>query len=120
MYCGAVMLVLFLPFMLLNARSTLAENGDEGEFASQGVQISEDDWSVIIDEKKSPNEFGFIQRNLDASNLADNGQVLLIGGIVLFALSVLGIIFFSCYLYRVCKVPSTKRGLSKRKGERYK
>ena len=61
---------------------------------------------------KGSKEFGFIQRNLASSDLADNGHFLLIIGVVLVVLSVTGTMFFSFCLYKLCQ--NTKRCTERR------
>lgn len=63
--------------------------------------ISNEDWKIVVDDKNDSKEFSFIQKNLESSNLADNGNFLLISGIILIILSLFGIIFFSIKLYKI-------------------
>ncbi len=117
--CCTVLLFLLIavsPFTLCRLE---AANETSTKTSIQETQLSDNDWEVVIDEKKSSNEFEFIQRNLESSNLTDNGQFLLVGGIILLVLSGTGIIFFSVYMYRLCKMSSVKRK-PKRRGSRYK
>lgn len=118
----AIYQVTFLAIILLLesavvTTSTSAENAQPKPI-SQKPQLSLDDWKIEIDEKKSSNEFGFIQKNLDSSNLADNGQFLLITGITLLVLSGVGAIFFSICLYKLLR-KSTQKNSFKRAGARY-
>ncbi len=104
--------------MPVGTTSAAAKN-TQSKPVSQEPQLSPDDWKIVIDEKKSSNEFGFIQTNLDSSNLADNGQFLLIAGIILLVLSGLGIVGFSLCFYKLLKY-SAKAGAAKCAGTRYK
>ena len=120
----AIYQVTFLAIILLLASavittSTSAENTQSKPLSQKTLQLSPDDWKIVIDEKKSSNEFGFIQKNLDSSNLADNGQFLLIAGITLLLLSGVGVIFFSLCLYKLRRKSPQKRA-AKRGGTRYK
>ena len=111
----AILLFLAMP---VGATSASAKN-IQIKPVSQDSQLSPDDWKIVIDEKKSSNEFGFIQKNLDSSNLADNGQFLLIAGITLLVLSGAGVIFFSLCLYKLLR-KSSQKSTTKRGGSRYK
>lgn len=110
-------ILLFLTIPVVTTRAA-AEN-TQFKPLSQESQLSPDDWKIEIDEKKSSNEFGFIQKNLDSSNLADNGQFLLIAGISLLVLSGGGVSFFSLCLYNLLR-KSTQKSTTKRGGTRYK
>ena len=72
-------------------------------------ELSEEDWKIELNEstQKGSKEFGFIQRNLASSDLADNGHFLL-----MVVLSVTGTMFFSFCLYKLCQ--NTKRCTERR------
>lgn len=80
-------------------------------------KLSKEDWKIELNEntQKGSQEFDFIQKNLASSDLADNGHILLIAGISLIALAVVGIIFFSFCLYKLCQ---NKKSALKSKGAR--
>ncbi len=116
--CRVTFLAVLLFFAPVGITSASVEN-TQFKSLSQESQLSPDDWKIVIDEKKSSNEFGFIQKNLDSSNLADNGQFLLIAGITLLVLSGAGIIFFSLCLYKLLK-NSPQKNTTRQCGTRYK
>ena len=110
------MLVFFAtPIAQMNA----AASSKQTQAVNQETSLSPDDWKIVIDEKKASNEFGFIQKNLDSSKLADNGQFLLVVGIALLILSGLGVVGFSFCLYKLFKSAANK-DCTKRTGTRYK
>lgn len=84
------------------------------EASMQDSKLTAEDWKIELDEnvKNGSKEFDFIQKSIGSSNLADNGHFLLIGGIILIFLSVVGGVFFSFCLYKLCK--NTKRASKKK------
>ena len=85
----------------------------EGTLSAESGKMSFDN-----DTKKENREFDFIQKNLASSDLTDNGHLLLATGIFLIAISVVGTIFFTFCLYKLCK--NTKKRLKNKYGTRYK
>ena len=67
--------------------------------------LTADDWKIELDEstQSGNKEFDFIQNNLASSDLADNGQFLLICGFALVVLAAGGVVFFTFCLYKLCK-----------------
>ena len=118
LFCRFLFSVLFiLPTVsLCLTKTTLSADDNQSQ---QQTKLSGNDWKVVIDEKKSSNDFGFIQKNLESSSLADNGYFLLITGISLIIISCSGIIFFSYQLYKLLKLPQTPQK-RRQKGSRYK
>ena len=116
--CRVTFLAVLL-FWAMPVVTSVATKNTRFKQLSQESQLSPDDWKIVIDEKKSSNEFGFIQKNLDSSNLADNGQFLLIAGITLLVISGAGVVFFSLCLYKLLR-KSPQKSTTKRGGSRYK
>lgn len=94
----------------------------EENSSQNSEKLSDEDWKIELndDTKKGSKEFGFIQKNLASSSLADNGHFLLIAGIILIVISVSGIIFFSFCLHKLHKNTKKLSKRSKGKGSRYK
>ena len=78
--CRVIFLAILLFLTIPGVTTRAAAENTQFKPLSQESQLSPDDWKIEIDEKKSSNEFGFIQKNLDSSNLADNGQFLISQG----------------------------------------
>ena len=116
--CRVTFLAVLL-FWAMPVVTSVATKNTQIKPLSQDSQLSPDDWKIVIDDKKSSNEFGFIQKNLDSSNLADNGQFLLIAGITLLVLSGSGAIFFSLCLCKLLRT-SLQKSTTKQCGTRYK
>lgn len=104
-------IVLFIATLLLptniNKMGEISVNmaSAEENVSESDEKLSEEDWKIELNEntQKGSQEFDFIQRNLASSDLADNGHLLLITGIVLVVLAVAGVIFFSFCLYKLCQ-----------------
>lgn len=106
-------------FATPSAKMNTVAASKQTQSANQETNLSPDDWKIVIDEKKASNDFRFIQKNLDSSNLADNGQFLLVTGIILLVLSGLGIVGFSFCFYKLFKSYPSKTS-TKCAGTRYK
>lgn len=117
--CRLTFLAIILFLAAPVETSSEATENTQSKPLNQESQLSPDDWKIEIDEKKSLNDFEFIQKNLDSSNLADNSQSLLILGIILLVLSCTGVIFFSLCMYKLLGKPPQKRTAT-REGARHK
>ena len=97
------LIILFMTMLLVQVNTNkigkvgLRIVSAEESTSQSDEELSEEDWKIELNEstQKGSKEFGFIQRNLASSDLADNGHFLLIIGVVLVVLSVTGTMFFS-------------------------
>ena len=114
------LIILFMTMLLVQVNTNkigkvgLRIVSAEESTSQSDEELSEEDWKIELNEstQKGSKEFGFIQRNLASSDLADNGHFLLIIGVVLVVLSVTGTMFFSFCLYKLCQ--NTKRCTERR------
>ena len=114
------LIILFMTMLLVKVNTNkigkvgLRIVSAEESTSQSDEELSEEDWKIELNEstQKGSKEFGFIQRNLASSDLADNGHFLLIIGVVLVVLSVTGTMFFSFCLYKLCQ--NTKRCTERR------
>ena len=103
---NTILLILMITFSFQITMPSYAESKSSSNSqpeTSNSNTLSNEDWKIVVDDKNDSNEFSFIQKNLESSNLADNGYFLLIAGIILITLSLLGIVFFSVKLYKISK-----------------